>query len=133
MTFKTFIFYICIASIVLFSNCECFRSCDPGPFFGDLELKLTVNSENTEVPIEIYEGEYDKGILIIQDTVASNELENGKFVYNLEAGFYYAAAAIYKDGAKTLIAIDGDELSIETDDCDCSYPSNRTLNLRLAK
>lgn len=132
MKYSRFITGILTGCLLLFVNCDdC--TCDQGPFFADLELKITVNDENRSVPIEIYEGTYDKGFLIIQDTVSSTDLVNGRMIYNLEAGFFYAAAAIYQDGAKTIIAVDGAEMRIRTDDCDCEYPDNRTLNLRLAK
>ncbi len=127
-------FYCALLSCIFFIHCdECFRSCDSGPFFADLELRLTVNDQNTDVPIEIYEGKYDDGLLIIQDTVSSNKLVNGRAFYNLEAGISYAAVAIYQDGAKEILAIDGGEMSLSTDDCNCDFPNNLTLNLRLAK
>ncbi|XOV92844.1 MAG: hypothetical protein ACFHWX_21915 [Bacteroidota bacterium] len=131
---KNWILTLIFSSLLVFVHCDgCFKSCDSGPFFADLEIKLTVNDENTQVPIEVYEGMYDTGSLIIQDTISAAALINGKAIYNLEAGIFYSAAAIYKSGAKTIIAIDGAEMQLSTDDCNCDYPSNRILNLRLAK
>ncbi len=134
MTSKHLLFLLSVVVLMVFTHCDgCFSGCDSGPFFADLEIKLTVNEENTDVPIEVYDGLYDDGILIIQDTIASGDLVKGRIIYNLEAGKDYAASAVYKDGAKTIIAIDGGEMSLASDDCDCDYPTNLTLNLRLAK
>lgn len=131
---RVYIITSLLACLGLFINCDgCLSSCDSGPFYADLELKLTVNEENISVPIEVYEGNFDNGVLIIQDTILSGDLINGKAIYNLEAGIFYSAAAIYSSGAKTIIAIDGAEMRLSTDDCDCEYPTSRTLNLRLAK
>ncbi|MEQ8878816.1 MAG: hypothetical protein RLO17_05735 [Cyclobacteriaceae bacterium] len=134
MANKDFFFGISMILLMTCMHCDgCFSACDSGPFFADLEVKLTVNDENMEVPIEVFRGLYDDGILIIQDTISFNDLIDGRMIYNLEAGLDYAAAATYKDGAKTIIAIDGGEMSLASDECDCSYPTNLTLNLRLAK
>lgn len=134
MTYKDFFFSMAFILLITFVNCDgCFSSCDSGPFFADLQIKLTINEENEDVPIEVYRGLYDDGILIIQDTVSFDELIDGRVIYNLEAEMNYAAAASYQDGAKTIIAIDGGEMSLATDECDCDYPTNLTLNLRLAK
>jgi len=134
MTSKHIVFFISIISLMICVHCDgCFSACDSGPFYSDLEIKLTVNEENIEVPIEIYEGLYDDGLLIIQDTINSRDLTDGRMIYNLEAGIKYAASATYQDGAKTIIAIDGGEMSLASDECDCEYPTTLTLNLRLAK
>ena len=134
MTSKDFFFSMALILLITCVNCDgCFSSCDSGPFFADLQIKLTVNAENKDIPIEVFRGLYDDGVLIIQDTISPGDLIDGRVIYNLEAGIKYAASAIYKDGAKTIIAIDGGEMSLASDECDCDYPTNLTLNLRLAK
>ncbi len=134
MANRKFIFWLSLMILITCMHCDgCFSSCDSGPFFSDLEIKLTVNAENKDIPIEVFRGLYDDGVLIIQDTISSGDLINGRVIYNLEAGMKYAAAATYKDGAKTIIAIDGGEMSLASDDCNCDYPTKLTLNLRLAK
>ena len=127
-------FILLIASNICLINCDtCLSGCDTGPFYGILFIKLTENDENPQIPIEIYEGNFDDGILILQDTVPISEIDKDQVFYELEAGFYYTVAVQYQQGAKTIIAIDRAELALESDDCDCSYPTDRTLNLRLAK
>tara|TARA_Y100001972_G_scaffold129224_1_gene195400 strand:+ start:6437 stop:6844 length:408 start_codon:yes stop_codon:yes gene_type:complete len=134
LTCKDFFFSMALILLITCVNCDgCFSSCDSGPFFADLQIKLTINDENKDVPIEVYRGLYDDGILIIQDTISDDDLLDGRVIYNLEAGLDYAAAATYNDGAKTIIAIDGGEMSLASTECDCDYPTNLTLNLRLAE
>lgn len=134
MVSRNIFLWISLGLVLTCTHCDgCFSSCDSGPFFSDLEIKLTVNDENKEVPIEVFRGLYDDGVLIIKDTISSGDLIDGRVIYNLEAGIKYAASATYQDGAKTIIAIDGGEMSLASDDCDCDYPTKLTLNLRLAK
>ena len=81
-----------------------------------------------------YEGNFDDGISLLLDTIRVSEIENGRVVYDdFEAGFFYSVTATYKQGTKTIIAIDGDEMALEYDDCDCEYPTDLVLNVRLAK
>lgn len=105
-----------------------FHSCPDGPFFGDLNVKLTINAENPEVEVIIFRGRAEK-----QDTVIHDFVSQKSKIYNLEAGFYYSGNAYYQDGIKEILAINGKELSTSTDDCDCEYAENRNLNLRLAR
>ena len=124
-----------IASSLFLMHCDsCLLGCDSGPFFGQLEIKLTTNDENMEIPIEIFEGNFDNGISLLLDTISISEIENGRVIYDdFEAGFFYSVTATYQQGAKTIIAIDGAEMDLEYDDCDCEYPTDLVLNVRLAK
>lgn len=135
MKTKRIFLIVLITSSLLLMHCDsCLLGCDTGPFFGQLEIKLTTNDENTEIPIEIFEGNFDDGVSLLLDTIQISEIENGRVIYDdFEAGFFYSVTATYQQGTKTIIAIDGDEMALEYDDCDCEYPTDLVLNVRLAK
>ncbi|MFT6866636.1 MAG: hypothetical protein ACJA08_001471 [Cyclobacteriaceae bacterium] len=125
----TFLF----GSLILFTNCDedcdsVFHSCDSGPFYGDVNVRVTINDENPEVEIVLFRGRIEKQDMVIHEYVIENST-----IYSLEAGVYYSGTAFYKDGIKEMLAINGKNLSTSTDDCDCKYADNMSLNLKLAK
>lgn len=102
--------------------------CDSGPYYGDLNVLVTINDENPDVELVIYEGKIERN-----DTVIYDVLNESNMIYELIAGKYYSGTVIYQDGIKEILAINGRSLDITTDDCDCKRGANRRLNLRLAK
>ena len=75
------------------------------PEFGDLQVDITINAENRAVPLVIYKGEFDEGIIEYIDTATSES-------YSLDVPineFYSVAAEYFVDG-KRIIAIDGDRI-----------------------
>ncbi len=107
-----------------YSNCDTHE-----PAVAILELKVTINSENPKVKVEIYDGNVESGYLY--RTVFA---ESGVLNENVSVDRYYSAKAFYKSGADSIVAIDGDELKkISTSYCDstCWGISGGHLDLRL--
>ncbi len=122
-----------IGSLVFFANCDedcngVFQSCDSGPFYGDVNVRVSTSVENPEVEIVIYRGRIEK-----KDTVIHEFVNENSTIYSLEADTYYSGTAVYKDGIKDVLAINGKRLTTSTDDCNCDYADNMNLNLKLAR
>ncbi len=99
------------------------------PFTANFHIKLTINSENPAVPITIYQGKLDDGIVFLHDT-----LKTESFDTLLPIGNYYTVAAQYKVGSTTVTAIDGDKISkshVTTCDSICWSVVTGTTNVRL--
>ena len=105
-----------------------FSSCADGPYYGELKILLTINDENPEVELVVCRGVIEK-----KDTLYHEFIRDNSVIYEPEAGEYYSATAYYVDGSKEILAINGGELPLESDDCGCDYGGSKRLNLRLAK
>jgi len=93
-------------------DCELYI-CDSGPFFADLDIHVTINSENPSVPIEVFQGNVEAGVLLFRDTLTSSR------AYWMEAGISYSATARYNYGDHTVIAFNGTYLDTANGECDC--------------
>lgn len=103
-----------------------FVFCDSGPFYSDLRVRVTINSENPRVYIEVFQGNIEDEFLFSQEVI--DEFTR----FNLRADEYYSVKAYYLEGDHTIIAINGKLLSSPTDECDCSYNGGSTnLDVRL--
>lgn len=97
------------------------------PVNGDLLIKLTLNSENREVPITIYRGDYeDKNIFT--EFIASDE--NTRVIVPLDTRL--TVAAEYKQAGKKIIAIDHARVTTDWYDCsDCYEIEEGVVNVRI--
>lgn len=116
-----------ILTTCLFISCDEDCSCPSGPFYGELKIKVTINDENPEVDLVIMRGRIEDADTILVETVTET-----KVFYEFEADLRYSATATYRKGSKTIVAIDGKLMDVFSDDCDCDYAENITLNLKLA-
>jgi hypothetical protein len=100
------------------------------PFNGDLLIKLTINSENSKVPIWVYRGEYnDTSDLLYMDTVNKTEVH-----ITLPLNVNYYAKVKYKSNTKIIYAVDGvffKKYSKSVCDSTCWYIKNNVLDVRL--
>jgi len=87
------------------------------PDSANLIINLTINAENDSIPIVVYKGKLEEGIIDWQDTATGEEFR----LYS-EVGQVYTAKATYKSGAETIVAIDADKMTITNADEDCGYP-----------
>lgn len=115
--------FVLVAMCIHCDDC----ACDPGPFFGELKVRFTINEENPEVLLTIFEGKIEK-----QDTLFSEWVTDSPVYYDLQAGKYYSATVTYSKGIRQIVAVDGKKMTIGSDDCDCDYAENLSLNLKLA-
>ncbi|MFY0602089.1 MAG: hypothetical protein JXR03_20610 [Cyclobacteriaceae bacterium] len=95
---------------------------------GDLNVKVTINTENPEVEVFIFQGKIEN-----QDTLFSDILTEKNKVYQVESDNYYSGTILYKDGIKEILVINGKNMPTIDNDCDCPRGKNINLNLRLAK
>jgi hypothetical protein len=96
-----------------------------------LELKITIDSENTSVPITLYKGKINSGEIIDVDTVYANPY----YSIEVEFGEYYSAIARYRHNGRVIYAVDGQKLSKKLDESSCNEScyviSGDMLDLRL--
>lgn len=86
-------------------NCEDYDYSDCNteePFRGYLEIFLTINDENKEVPITVFRGNFEDSVIMVRDTANEDIWE-----ILVGLGEEYSVAAEYKVGDKKVIAIDG--------------------------
>lgn len=95
--------------IVDCDECSAFK-----PEYADLTIKFTINEENPYVKYILYEGNFDTGDTILIDTTFIT-----KVVWNLNVNKYYSVKAEYSSGARTIFAVDGNELRTKKDRSSC--------------
>ena len=110
--------------ILIFFSCEkefhvqstdCDYCYDYEPEYSELIISLSINDENPQVPVSVFEGDIEQDIFISIDTVDSTVFY-APVVVNKE----YSVMAEYKSGDKNIIVIDKDKISTRyvTDECD---------------
>jgi hypothetical protein len=97
------------------------------PLLVGLNIKLTINDENLNVPITIYEGNADDNVVVLNDTVSTS-----KYNILLSPDKYYSAKARYKKGNKIIYAIGGDKIKkTHTSVCDSTCWSTEDGNINI--
>ena len=87
------------------------------PDSADLIVKLTINAENDSVPLTFYRGDYEDGIVDWQDTATTEE-------FYLFSAFDkdYTVRATYRAGNQTIMAFDGDKMTLYNAGEECGTP-----------
>jgi hypothetical protein len=87
------------------------------PDSANLIIYLTINQENPAVPITLYKGSLEAGIVDWRDTATTSE-------YRLFSAVDedYTVKAEYKSGNKTIIAYDGDQMFLYDAGDECGSP-----------
>lgn len=100
------------------------------PYEWEMMIKVTINSENSQIPIWVYEGKFDDTThLVYTDT-----LTDPFTTVFLPLNKYYYTKALYKKGSKTIYAIDGvffKKYSRTVCDSTCWYIKNEIMDVRL--
>ncbi|HBG71196.1 MAG: hypothetical protein A2W93_12360 [Bacteroidetes bacterium GWF2_43_63] len=112
-----------------YDDCETQDCVSVYPTTGTLTVKVTPNSLNSSVPIQIFAGHYDDGELIREDTLYSDRQN-----YVFAPGIYYSVAAKYQTESGEIIVVDGDKIEVVTNtDCDsvCYSVNDATVNCKL--
>lgn len=107
-----------------YSNCNTVE-----PQSGELEIKLTINSENQQVPVYIYRGNFEDNIVV--DTIIS---EDEFFKFDVSLNCFYTAVAKYIKVNDTIMVIDGTEIKkLSGYNCDslCWTVTGGKINLKL--
>lgn len=112
------------------SEIDCSECYQDKPEWGPLNITVTINSQNPYVPLKVYIGNFEEGNLDWTDTAYSND-----FWVDVKPDQYYSVTAEYKDGDKTIFAVDGDKLKVKhtSDKCDepCYYFQGGYIDVRL--
>ena len=113
--------------IPAFDCYDCFQN---RPEWVDLNVTVTINSENPWVPLTVYVGDVEDGNVDWVDTAVST-----RFRLDVKPDRYYSVKAEYKEGAKIIYAVDGDDVKLKknTSDCDepCYYQKGGYVDVRL--
>jgi hypothetical protein len=126
--------------IALLSSCNknvtngsiCIDCQSEEPQYAYLSIKLTLNSENSKVPLVIYGEKFDPSKNLVVDTalVADSAVVN----LLLPTNQYYSVKAQYKSGEKIIYAIDGSSMDTQRETaCDntCWQVVGGNLDVRL--
>ena len=109
---------------------DCYDCLDVAPDSADLIVYLTINEENTSVPLVFYRGDYEDNEVDWIDTAYTDTL----YLYS-EVGMKYSVKANYQQAGETVIAIDGDKLRVVDGEGECYPPCyvirGGTLDVRL--
>lgn len=136
--FYKILWVIVICLFGIFSSCEKNRGigvdCDEcyynKPDSGDLIVYLTINSENTRVPLTIYKDQVDDEWIEYVDTAIASPY----YLY-VDLDEYYSVRAEYHSGNTTIFAIDGDKIKSKfvTEACefDCYVISGGVIDVEL--
>lgn len=77
------------------------------PQTGIISIRLTINEENPSIPISVYEGNFENGQLVRQDTVRVST-----YNYSLLTEKEYSFTATYKKDGKTIMAVNGGTIKL---------------------
>ena len=87
------------------------------PDSANLIVYLTINQENRRIPITVYRGSADEGIIDWQDTATQSEY----YLYSaLDTD--YTVEATYRSGAKIILTYDGDHMFLYDGGDECGAP-----------
>lgn len=101
-----------------YNNCNTHR-----PETGLVEIQVTINEENPLVTVQIYEGNFEDGKLLRENT--------SKIRYRIEymdAEKTYSFTATYKKGNDTIRAVDGGTIEVSSYQA-CEYKCYEVKNL----
>lgn len=129
---------IAIVSLIAWSLASCENNreqCDPWyscnefkPDSSTIYIDVTINSQNPWVPIAIYRGDVDDGVVLLLDTLYETRSPGYRFPVKED----YSAKAIYVEGSGNIIAYDGGRLNFERiENCDVNCYEERALTLDL--
>jgi hypothetical protein len=99
------------------------------PLLVGLNIKLTINNENPNVPITIYDGNAEDNVVVLHDTVSTP-----KYNVLLMPNKFYSVKARYRSGNKIIYAIGGDKIKkSQTTVCDstCWSTDEGNINIEL--
>jgi len=143
-TFKTLLFFMLLFCLIIFQSCEqnsyfsnsqdCanydYSDCNTAePSLVALNIKLTINNENPQVPITIYEGKYEDNNVVLTDTASAST-----YTALLVPDRYYTVSARYVSGNKIIYGIGGDNVKkIQNAVCDsiCWTVQEGNIDVRL--
>ncbi|NJO69487.1 MAG: hypothetical protein HC830_09590 [Bacteroidetes bacterium] len=104
-----------------FDDVDCSECFIPRPEVGPVNITITIDSENKEVPVRIYKGKYEESYRNdLSNVIFMDTISNQNFSVDLEVNEYYSAVAEYKKNGEKILVVDGDRLKQYkvSDNCD---------------
>jgi hypothetical protein len=102
---------------IIIDGFDCSNCYQEKPEFVQLNVFVTLDSENPFVPLTIYVGDVEDNNIDWEDTTY-----NKSYWVDVIPGRYYSVKAEYKDGSKKIFAIDGDDVKLKENTTDCDVP-----------
>ena len=96
---------------------DCGDCYDFRPDSAELIVNLTINAENDSVPLTFYLGSYEEGVIDWQDTATTEEF----YLYSA-MDKDYTVRAIYRSGEQSIMAFDGDKMTLYDAAEECGSP-----------
>jgi len=96
---------------------DCGDCYDYRPDSAELIINLTINAENDSVPLTFYLGNYEDGLIDWQDTASSET-----FYLFSAMDKDYTVVASYNSGSQTIMAFDGDKMTLYDAAEECGSP-----------
>lgn len=84
------------------------------PDSANLIINLSINAENDSVPLTLYLGDYEDGVIDWQDTATTAEF----YLYS-RINSTYTVRASYRSGNKIIEAFDSDKMTLYNADAEC--------------
>lgn len=115
-----------------FQVVDCSECYTDKPEFSEAKISVTIDDENLQVPITVYLGSYDDGLIVYEDitTIRLN------YVW-LKNEVDYTLVAEYTRNGRTVNVVNGLTMKIRKDyeNCNepCYYVRNRSVNLKLKR
>jgi len=97
--------------------------------FGYIDGVVTISIENPNIPVNVYEGDFEDNILVDFDTLDVNQ-----FSWELLTEVEYTFTAQYVVGPDTILVLDSDKIITskeEFQDADCWSTADGDVDLRL--
>lgn len=136
-----FLFTLLLFFLIIPSGCEreeswesfdCATCYQDKPEMGPLQITVTINGQNSSVPLVVFRGDIEDNNVERIDTAYNTD-----FTIDVPVEKYYSVKAEYRDGNNTIFAVDGDKLKLKTNstDCDeqCYYFRGGYIDVRLMK
>jgi hypothetical protein len=105
-------------------------NCNPvKPSFGTVIVTVSKSGAHPTIPIIVYRGNYEEGIVVFRDTV--DVAQTG---FEVPVDTYYAAIARYTVGVDTILVLNGGRLEVQSEtyrDATCYGLPTLDLDLRL--
>jgi hypothetical protein len=105
-------------------------NCNPvKPSFGTVIVTVSKSASHPTIPLIIYQGNYEDGLVVVRDTV--DVAQTG---FEVPVDTYYAVIARYTVGVDTILVLNGGRLEVESEtyrDATCYGLPTLDLDLRL--
>jgi hypothetical protein len=111
--------FLLLAALLIISSCkdkledctqEDYDNCNTQkPQFGKVTVRLTINTENPDVILKIYQGNFEDANIVLEQSTSSRYITEF-----LKVDTYYSFAVKYKRGRENITAVDGGKIKLKS-------------------